>query len=562
MRDTVFISYSHQDAAWLERLHVMLKPLTRSGRLAIWDDTKISPGAPWQQEIESALGNASVAVLLVTPHFLASDFIQDNELPSLLEAAERKGLRVLWIAVSASLYTESAIARFQAVNDPAKPLDRYVNRPARLNEELLKISHAIKAATQSVAERHQEKEGALGTGSSAEIVAAPGPPPDRMPSSSIGGPPVHAQSRQLLGRPLQIIVLAGILVLAATIAVLVLRKRPEQAPSSAPQQAAIGGELVSPAAAKEIEEARRGLVNLVSVALGSMTSAAQKPNNAWTVAQMTVALEGIAPFDRDVVSKYLERAKDPKCECWKEYGGEDQAAASSWVLLALAKIGNPRQPDELKSLLDTQNSDGSWSIAPTAGDPSDSSTYGTSWALTVLHEYVAKHRLIPTEQTPIEQAIGRGVQYLVAARMPGKPRWRDYPQAEDGIESISDSGLTLHTLNQLGAIDPGVNRLWLEKLPSNAMGFTDFENSGHRGRSKDSNFFVDGIRRYRLPWALIATRDAYAGGSSKDQAAAQAWVETVLGDASEMQRATAKTPHIAAELLIALRYLNGDSSVL
>jgi hypothetical protein len=45
-RQTVFISYSHHDAAWLDRLHVMLKPLTRSGALDVWDDTKISPGRP------------------------------------------------------------------------------------------------------------------------------------------------------------------------------------------------------------------------------------------------------------------------------------------------------------------------------------------------------------------------------------------------------------------------------------------------------------------------------------------------------------------------------------
>jgi hypothetical protein len=66
-RSTIFISYSHHDAAWLERLRQILTPLTHSGKLDIWDDTMISPGTLWQEEIETVLRRASAAVLLVTP---------------------------------------------------------------------------------------------------------------------------------------------------------------------------------------------------------------------------------------------------------------------------------------------------------------------------------------------------------------------------------------------------------------------------------------------------------------------------------------------------------------
>lgn len=39
VRDQVFISYSHKDKKWLERLHPTLKPLVRHGTVSVWADT-------------------------------------------------------------------------------------------------------------------------------------------------------------------------------------------------------------------------------------------------------------------------------------------------------------------------------------------------------------------------------------------------------------------------------------------------------------------------------------------------------------------------------------------
>jgi tetratricopeptide (TPR) repeat protein len=120
---TVFISYSHRDKKFLDELLAHLTPFVRSGSVTAWSDKQIAPGSKWLAEIQSALGRAGVAVLLVSPQFLASNFIHDHELGPLLKAAETKGVKILWVQVRASSYQETPLEAFQAVvSPPAKPL--------------------------------------------------------------------------------------------------------------------------------------------------------------------------------------------------------------------------------------------------------------------------------------------------------------------------------------------------------------------------------------------------------------------------------------------------------
>jgi len=118
----VFISYSHKDQKYLDRLHVHLAPYERSSEVEVWDDTKIMPGSDWKKEVEQALKKADVAILLVSADFIASKFITENELPPLLVAAQAGGTTILSIILSPCTFEYTKLARYQAVNNPSKPL--------------------------------------------------------------------------------------------------------------------------------------------------------------------------------------------------------------------------------------------------------------------------------------------------------------------------------------------------------------------------------------------------------------------------------------------------------
>ncbi|MCC7142274.1 MAG: toll/interleukin-1 receptor domain-containing protein [Candidatus Eisenbacteria bacterium] len=121
--DRIFISYSHKDLEYLERLMVHLRPLEKRGMIDTWVDTRLKIGDKWRKEVENALKQASVGILLISADFLASDFIIDDELPPLLRAAEEKGTLILPVIVKPCRFSrEKSLNEFQAANSPDEPL--------------------------------------------------------------------------------------------------------------------------------------------------------------------------------------------------------------------------------------------------------------------------------------------------------------------------------------------------------------------------------------------------------------------------------------------------------
>ena len=80
--------------------------------------------------IDTALLNAKVAVLLVSKNFLASEFIQNKELPKILQQRKDKNAAVLWIPLEKDLAGEVAakLADIQAAYPPHSPLQQIVEQ--------------------------------------------------------------------------------------------------------------------------------------------------------------------------------------------------------------------------------------------------------------------------------------------------------------------------------------------------------------------------------------------------------------------------------------------------
>ena len=102
----VFISYSHKDEIWKDKLVSHLRVLEKEILLSIWDDSKIQIGTDWFFEIEKAIESTQVAILMISADFLTSDFILNEEITRIMEKRQAGGMKVLPLYVRPCAWQE------------------------------------------------------------------------------------------------------------------------------------------------------------------------------------------------------------------------------------------------------------------------------------------------------------------------------------------------------------------------------------------------------------------------------------------------------------------------
>ena len=67
--------------------------------MKVWHDRKIDGGDKWYPEIQEAMNNAAVGVLLISADFLASGFCVKEEVPFLLDRQEKQGMLLIPVLI-------------------------------------------------------------------------------------------------------------------------------------------------------------------------------------------------------------------------------------------------------------------------------------------------------------------------------------------------------------------------------------------------------------------------------------------------------------------------------
>ena len=145
-KTNVFVSYSHSDERYKDELLTHLRLLERQGLVSIWHEGNIAAGSEWSGAIRDAISKADVALLLISPDYLASDFVMGQELPALLARARQRETVILPILIrNAPWTTVPELAQFQFLNEAGKPLATAKDRDGAFTHVAEKIYNLVSA---------------------------------------------------------------------------------------------------------------------------------------------------------------------------------------------------------------------------------------------------------------------------------------------------------------------------------------------------------------------------------------------------------------------------------
>src|SRR5688572_15795224 len=157
MAAKVFISYAHEDAKVLERLHKHLAVLRRDGKISEWFDREILVGGVLDREITKNLDNSDIFLPIVSPDFLASNYCYEKEMTRAIERHEAGDMRIVPIIAEPCEWLQTPLKKFKAapkdgtaISDWTNPNTAYLNIAGELRRLVENIENN---AGQNVSER-------------------------------------------------------------------------------------------------------------------------------------------------------------------------------------------------------------------------------------------------------------------------------------------------------------------------------------------------------------------------------------------------------------------------
>src|SRR5918911_1497888 len=110
----IFCSYAHEDEGHLDELRTSLRGLERQGLIEWWHDREIVPGWEWEEDIDKNLRTADVVLLLVSRHFMASDYVYEKEISVAVKRHKRGEARVIPVILSPADWEWASFGKLQA----------------------------------------------------------------------------------------------------------------------------------------------------------------------------------------------------------------------------------------------------------------------------------------------------------------------------------------------------------------------------------------------------------------------------------------------------------------
>ena len=148
----IFISHSTEDYRELQNFTTHLHPLKRTGLIDHWHCSQLVVGDKWDSSIQEKLWESDIICMLISPSWLANEYIFDKELKTALERKERfkynsqgKDIVIFPIIVkSCSWHLIEALSTIQAAPQKAKTISSYADQNEAWSDVIRKLIDILK----------------------------------------------------------------------------------------------------------------------------------------------------------------------------------------------------------------------------------------------------------------------------------------------------------------------------------------------------------------------------------------------------------------------------------
>ena len=123
-----FISYSHKDENYLERLKVHLAQIKRDGLLTEWTDKEIHAGENLDNNIDNALSNSEIFLALISPDYIASNYCYEKEFETAQKMQDDGKLIIVPIILEPCDWQKTPFGNLKAIPKDGKSVSEFTNQ--------------------------------------------------------------------------------------------------------------------------------------------------------------------------------------------------------------------------------------------------------------------------------------------------------------------------------------------------------------------------------------------------------------------------------------------------
>ncbi|MCC6616592.1 MAG: TIR domain-containing protein [Anaerolineae bacterium] len=141
----IFFSYSHYDERQRKKLEMKLKHLEIRGLAKLWSDREIPAGQVWNEELNEKLDEAIIVLFLITSNFMASSFIEREEMPRAISNYNQERTVCIPILLEACDWKYYPYEHLQALPKDAKPVTHWTRPDSAYEDIQLKVRSTLES---------------------------------------------------------------------------------------------------------------------------------------------------------------------------------------------------------------------------------------------------------------------------------------------------------------------------------------------------------------------------------------------------------------------------------